>query len=116
MTIEKHIVLIDDEQDVVEAVSEMLELEGFTVSSYTNPDKGLKSLHANSRSVVLCDVRMPSIDGLSLLSSIQHRAPDVPVLLMSGHGDTPAIILPKHPTLGEAITCFLYPNMKDSWH
>ena len=92
MTIEKHIVLIDDEQDVVEAVSEMLELEGFTVSSYTNPDKGLKSLHANSRSVVLCDVRMPSIDGLSLLSSIQHRAPDVPVLLMSGHGDIPMAI------------------------
>ncbi|MGF1754728.1 sigma-54 dependent transcriptional regulator [Vibrio makurazakiensis] len=92
MTFEKHIVLIDDEIDVVEAVSEMLELEGFTVSTFTDPNQGLKSLSMKCSSVVLCDVRMPKIDGLTLLSSIQHRAPNVPVLLMSGHGDIPMAI------------------------
>ncbi|CAH7020447.1 C4-dicarboxylate transport transcriptional regulatory protein DctD [Vibrio chagasii] len=92
MTSEKHIVLIDDETDVVEAVSEMLELEGFRVTSFTDPNLGLKSLNANSQSVVLCDVRMPQVDGLTLLSSIQHRAANVPVLLMSGHGDIPMAI------------------------
>ncbi|MDD1824875.1 sigma-54 dependent transcriptional regulator [Photobacterium sp. ZSDE20] len=92
MTSEKHIVLIDDETDVVEAVSEMLELEGFRVTSFTDPNLGLKSLKANSQSVVLCDVRMPQVDGLTLLSSIQHRAANVPVLLMSGHGDIPMAI------------------------
>lgn len=92
MTAEKHIVLIDDEIDVVEAVSEMLELEGFSVTTFTDPNLGLKSLKANSPSVVLCDVRMPKVDGLTLLSSIQHRAPNVPVLLMSGHGDIPMAI------------------------
>ena len=92
MTLEKHIVLIDDEMDVVEAVSEMLELEGFNVSSFIDPNLGLKSLNPNSKSVVLCDVRMPSIDGLTLLSSIQHRAPNVPIILMSGHGDIPMAI------------------------
>ena len=92
MTAEKHIVLIDDETDVVEAVSEMLELEGFHVTSFTDPNLGLKSLKANSQAVVLCDVRMPQVDGLTLLSSIQHRAANVPVLLMSGHGDIPMAI------------------------
>ncbi|MFA0372686.1 response regulator, partial [Vibrio sp. 10N.222.54.F6] len=74
------------------AVSEMLELEGFRVTTFTDPNLGLKSLKANSHSVVLCDVRMPKVDGLTLLSSIQHRAADVPVLLMSGHGDIPMAI------------------------
>ncbi|MBE8565949.1 sigma-54-dependent transcriptional regulator [Vibrio sp. OPT20] len=92
MISEKHIVLIDDEIDVVEAVSEMLELEGFSVTTFTDPNLGLKSLKANSPSVVLCDVRMPQVDGLTLLSSIQHRAANVPVLLMSGHGDIPMAI------------------------
>lgn len=92
MTSEKHIVLIDDEVDVIEAMSEMLELEGFNVSSFTDPNVGLKSLSTNCHSVVLCDVRMPKVDGLTLLSSIQHRAPNVPVLLMSGHGDIPMAI------------------------
>ncbi|MFS1948369.1 sigma-54-dependent transcriptional regulator [Vibrio lentus] len=92
MIAEKHIVLIDDEIDVVEAVSEMLELEGFSVTTFTDPNLGLKSLKANSQSVVLCDVRMPQVDGLTLLSSIQHRAANVPVLLMSGHGDIPMAI------------------------
>lgn len=92
MILEKHIVLIDDEIDVVEAVSEMLELEGFNVSSFIDPYLGLKSLNPSSKAVVLCDVRMPSIDGLTLLSSIQHRAPNVPILLMSGHGDIPMAI------------------------
>ncbi|RKF17890.1 sigma-54-dependent Fis family transcriptional regulator [Alginatibacterium sediminis] len=92
MTLAKHIVLIDDETDVVEAVSEMLELEGFSVSCFTDPNAGLKSLKPNCQSVVLCDVRMPKIDGLSLLGLIQHRVANVPVLLMSGHGDIPMAI------------------------
>jgi two-component system C4-dicarboxylate transport response regulator DctD len=92
MISDKHIVLIDDEIDVVEAVSEMLELEGFSVTTFTDPNLGLKSLKADSQSVVLCDVRMPKVDGLTLLSSIQHRAANVPVLLMSGHGDIPMAI------------------------
>lgn len=92
MTQDNHIILIDDELDVVEAVSEMLELEGFNVTSYTDPNLALKSLKGSSQSVVLSDVRMPKIDGLSLVSAIQHRAPNVQVLLMSGHGDIPMAI------------------------
>ena len=77
MTSEKHIVLIDDETDVVEAVSEMLELEGFRVTSFTDPNLGLKSLKANSQSVVLCDVRMPQVDGLTSVSYTHLTLPTI---------------------------------------
>ncbi len=92
MTMEKQITLIDDEFDVVEALSEMLELEGFHVTSFTNPKAGLKSLVPDSKQVVLCDVRMPQLDGLSMLDAIQSRAPACEVILMSGHGDIPMAI------------------------
>ena len=92
MTLTKQVILIDDEIDVVDAVGEMLELEGFQVSGFTNPSLALKSLNAHPHAVILCDVRMPAIDGLSLLSSIQTNAPHLPVLLMSGHGDIPMAI------------------------
>lgn len=92
MTMEKQITLIDDEFDVVEALSEMLELEGFHVTSFTDPKAGLKSLVPDSKQVVLCDVRMPQLDGLSMLDAIQSRAPACEVILMSGHGDIPMAI------------------------
>lgn len=92
MTMQKNITLIDDELDVVEAVSEMLELEGFSVTSFTDPKLGLKSLSLDSKQVVLCDVRMPNLDGLTMLDAIQSRAPKCQVILMSGHGDIPMAI------------------------
>lgn len=92
MTLVKQVILIDDEVDVVDAVSEMLELEGFNVSGFTNPTLALKALPSHQHAVILCDVRMPAIDGLSLLNSIQASAPHLPVLLMSGHGDIPMAI------------------------
>ncbi|KJY81795.1 C4-dicarboxylate ABC transporter [Vibrio galatheae] len=92
MILAKQITLIDDELDVVEAVSEMLELEGFNVTGFTDPKCGLKSLSPDSKQVVLCDVRMPQLDGLTMLDAIQSRAPGCEVILMSGHGDIPMAI------------------------
>ncbi|MEL7291810.1 MAG: sigma-54 dependent transcriptional regulator [Pseudomonadota bacterium] len=92
MTLRKQITLIDDEMDVVEAVSEMLELEGFDVVGFTDPRLALKSLNPSSQQVVLCDVRMPKLDGLAMLDAIQSRAPHCQVVLMSGHGDIPMAI------------------------
>ncbi|MGF1718748.1 sigma-54 dependent transcriptional regulator [Vibrio kyushuensis] len=88
----KQVVLIDDEVDVVDALSEMLELEGFAVNAFTNAKQGLTFLRPESPAVLLCDVKMPEIDGLSLLSLVHARVPGLPVILMSGHGDIPMAI------------------------
>ena len=85
----KTVILIDDEIDVLEALMEMLELEGFEVLAFSDPKAALRSLRPDCHCVVLSDVKMPNIDGLSLLDAIQKRVPGLPVLLMSGHGDIP---------------------------
>ncbi len=86
------IVIIDDDQEVASALSEMLELEGFTVAVFYNAEHALQTLNTDSPAVILSDVRMPKMDGLSLLGQIQKLDRSLPVILMSGHGDIPMAI------------------------
>jgi len=86
------IIIIDDDKEIIEALSEMLELEEFNVERFSLPEKALLTLNKNSPVVVLSDVKMPRMDGLTLLAKLQQLDPDIPVLLMSGHGDIPMAI------------------------
>ncbi len=86
------VVIIDDDPEITEALSEMLTLEGFKVAAYQRPELALKSLSFDSAVVVLSDVKMPNLDGLSLLAQLQKLDTSIPVLLMSGHGDIPMAI------------------------
>lgn len=86
------IIIIDDDQEIIEALTEMLELEGFSVEGFLLPEKALQTLDKNSPVVVLSDVKMPRMDGLSVLAKLQQLDDDIPVLLMSGHGDIPMAI------------------------
>jgi two-component system, NtrC family, C4-dicarboxylate transport response regulator DctD len=86
------VIIIDDDQTIIEALTEMLELEGFQIISYLHADKAINALDHNSTAVILSDVRMPKMDGLSLLARIQALDNELPVILMSGHGDIPMAI------------------------
>lgn len=86
------IVIIDDDTAITEALTEMLELDDFSVRAFQQPEKALAYLTAGSRAVVLSDVKMPRIDGLNLLARLQQLDSAMPVLLMSGHGDIPMAI------------------------
>ncbi len=90
------VVIIDDDPEITEALSEMLTLEGFKVAAYQRPELALKSLSFDSAVVVLSDVKMPNLDGLSLLAQLQNLDTSLPVLLMSGHGDIPMAIQAMH--------------------
>jgi len=86
------IIVIDDDQTIIEALTEMLEIEGFQVESHLRADKAIALLNKQSSAVILSDVRMPKMDGLSLLARLQELDNELPVLLMSGHGDIPMAI------------------------
>ena len=86
------IVIVDDDKYILEALTEMLELEGFQVHVYRQPSSALVGLEKHSPVVVLSDVKMPKMNGLSLLSQIHQLDEDIPVILMSGHGDIPMAI------------------------
>ena len=86
------IIIIDDDPNIIEALTEMLELEGFQVDSYVRAEKAAANIHQQDYAVILSDVRMPKMNGMSLLAQLQQLDKDLPVILMSGHGDIPMAI------------------------
>ena len=86
------ILFCDDDPEVRDALSESFRIEGLVVRAFAKARALLETVHAQSPVVVLTDVRMPEMDGLELLSSLQNIDPDIPVLLLTGHGDVPMAV------------------------
>jgi DNA-binding NtrC family response regulator len=82
-----HILVIDDEAPIRETLKEILEYEDFTVSLAENGDKGWQLIQKNDYDVILCDVKMPGIDGVELLEKVQAFKPEIPMVMISGHGN-----------------------------
>ncbi|HPB02302.1 MAG TPA: sigma-54 dependent transcriptional regulator [Bacteroidales bacterium] len=80
------ILIIDDEQPIRKTLREILEYEKFKVTEAENGIKALELIRANKFDVVLCDIKMPQMDGLEVLEKIQELS-DVPVVMISGHGN-----------------------------
>ncbi len=83
------IILVDDDGNVLDACREVLELEGFRVSPHASVASALSDLRADSETIIVSDVRMPHQDGFDLLASVRAIDRDIPIVLMSGHGDIP---------------------------
>ncbi|WP_322786021.1 sigma-54-dependent Fis family transcriptional regulator [Caulobacter segnis] len=81
------VLLVDDDEALRSAVAQGLMLRGFDVSAFDNASAALKALSRDFGGVVVSDVRMPGMDGLALFERIQTIDPDIPVLLITGHGD-----------------------------
>jgi len=81
------ILLVDDDDALRGAVAQGLELRGFEVAAFDSAPAALKALSRDFEGAVVSDVRMPGMDGLALFERIQAVDPDIPVLLITGHGD-----------------------------
>jgi DNA-binding NtrC family response regulator len=79
--------IIDDERPIRNSLKEILEYEKLHVSEATNGIEGLESLSKTDFDLVLCDIKMPGMDGIELLSKIQELKPEIPVIMISGHGN-----------------------------
>ncbi len=84
---EGHILFIDDDADLLAAQVNALRLEGFDVTSFSGGPEALKQITADFDGVVVSDVRMPQMDGRDLFRQVQAIDADIPVILMTGHGD-----------------------------
>ena len=80
------ILIVDDEEDFVGTLAERLELRGFEVDAATSGSDALEHVGDESFSVLVLDVKMPGIDGLELMAQIKQSRPDLPVILLTGHG------------------------------
>lgn len=82
-----HILVVDDEAPIRETLKEILEYEDFEVSLADNGEKAWQLIQKNDFDVILCDVKMPGIDGMELLEKVQAFRPEIPMVMISGHGN-----------------------------
>lgn len=81
-----NILIIDDEQDIRISLRGILEDEGYQVIEAESGEQGL-SLMDRTVSLVFLDIWLPGMDGLQALTLLQEKYPDIPVLMISGHGN-----------------------------
>ncbi len=81
------VLFIDDDETVREALHQWLTLAGYDVTTFEDPDGALTRIDERFPGILVTDVRMPRIGGLEVLDQALRRDPDLPVLLVTGHGD-----------------------------
>ena len=81
------VIFIDDDQHIRMANTQTLDLAGFEVTGLQRAERGLPLLSWDWAGVVVCDIRMEGMDGLTFLQKVREIDPDLPVILITGHGD-----------------------------
>lgn len=81
------ILIIDDEKPIRRALREILEYEKFEVDEAEDGPGGLEKARSGAYDVVLCDIKMPKMDGMEVLETLQKEHVDSPIVMISGHGN-----------------------------
>ena len=81
------ILVIDDERAIRNTLKEVLEYENHEVDLAEDGPSGLEMFAANNYNIVLCDIKMAKMDGIEVLEKILETSNDVPVIMISGHGN-----------------------------
>lgn len=92
MTDNHTIYVVDDDQDVRESLKILLEFSDFKVQAYESAVKFLASDLQNVSGCLVVDIRMPDMDGLELQDELVKRRIDLPVIVITGHGDVPLAV------------------------
>ena len=82
-----HILIIDDEKAIRKTLSEILSFEGYKIDEAADGEEGLKRFSEKAYDVVLCDIKMPKLDGIEFLEKARVINPDIPIIMISGHGN-----------------------------
>ncbi len=82
-----NILIIDDERAIRSVLKDILGNEGFKVDEAADGEEGLKKFTSATYDIVLCDIKMPKLDGLEFLQKATDHNPETPVIMISGHGN-----------------------------
>ncbi|MCA6075201.1 sigma-54-dependent transcriptional regulator [Fulvivirga sedimenti] len=80
------ILIIDDEQSIRDTLKEILEYEKYEIKEAKNGAEGLEMLKKEQFDVVLCDIKMPKMDGMEVRDKVMEEGLDVPFIMISAHG------------------------------
>jgi two-component system, NtrC family, nitrogen regulation response regulator NtrX len=83
----QNILIIDDEKAIRRTLSEILTFEGFAVDEAADGAEGVKKIKDNNYDCILCDIKMPRMDGIEVLQIAHEERPDTPFIVISGHGN-----------------------------
>lgn len=86
------VLLVDDDAQLRKAMAQTLDLAGFAVTPLSGAAEALKALTPDFAGIVISDIRMPGIDGLQLFERLKAMDADLPVILVTGHGDIPMAV------------------------
>ncbi|MFW5754456.1 MAG: response regulator, partial [Marinilabiliaceae bacterium] len=81
------ILVIDDQKSIRNTLKDILEYEGHEVVLAQDGPEGLEQFDNDKFDVVLLDIKMPEMDGMEVLDKIMEKASDIPVIMISGHGN-----------------------------
>ncbi|MDY0097733.1 MAG: sigma-54 dependent transcriptional regulator [Bacteroidales bacterium] len=81
------ILVIDDERAIRNTLKEVLEYEKHEVDLAEDGPTGIELFNANTYDIVLCDIKMAKMDGIEVLQKISESSSDIPVIMISGHGN-----------------------------
>jgi len=82
-----HILIIDDERSIRSVLKDILGNEGYTTDEAMDGEEGLRKFSSGNYDLVLCDIKMPKMDGIEFLQKAGELNRDVPVIMISGHGN-----------------------------
>ena len=81
------VIVIDDEEDVRDSLKQLFSLEGFEVYAMADAKEALGFISTKFQGVIISDIRMPEMDGLTFLKEVKKLDKLLPVILITGHGD-----------------------------
>ncbi|HEX2845874.1 MAG: sigma-54-dependent Fis family transcriptional regulator [Chitinophagaceae bacterium] len=81
------ILIIDDEKAIRKTLTEILSFEGYKLDEASDGEEGLKKFKEKTFDLVLCDIKMPKLDGIEFLQKASEINPDIPIIMISGHGN-----------------------------
>lgn len=82
-----NILIVDDERAIRNVLKDILSNEGYKVEEATDGEDALKKFSSATYDVVLCDIKMPKLDGIEFLQKAIEINSDVPIIMISGHGN-----------------------------
>ena len=82
--------IVDDDASVRDAMALLLSLRGFASASFASAEDFLSAVRPEWRGCVVADIRMPGMSGLDLQLQLRHKAPALPVIVITAHGDVAA--------------------------
>src|SRR5579872_1562920 len=81
-----NILIIDDEKAIRKTLSEILSYEGYKIDEAGDGEEGFRKFREKEYDVILCDIKMPKMDGIEFLEKAKESNPDLPIIMISGHG------------------------------